>query len=161
MTPRSPRSASSSRPRSTSTPRDDPQGAATYRPVFAEHPPAVAMGGLELGSDYWGTVAYILVVNFSPEKPVPGQTEEWVLFWKHLGIDKWRGNALPSCRSPIEQLRENVHEGKRLKFCCGKVEDLPTCCCGGWTHEVVSCLKFAFSMRSCALTLPPTVWTPT
>ena len=28
-------------------------------------------------------------------------------------------------------------EGRKMKFCCGKLEGLPTCCCGGWTHEVV------------------------
>ena len=116
--------------------KDDPECAITYDTVFRERPVAIEMGKMEMGSLYWGTGVYLLMIKFRKGKNVPG--EGFVPLWKHFGIDKLRANAVPACRSPVDQLTENLEEGRRPKFCCGKVEGMPTCCCGGWTHEVVS-----------------------
>ena len=31
-------------------------------------------------------------------------------------------------------LRNILENGKKMKFCCGKIEG-GGCCCGGWVHE--------------------------
>ncbi|KAI9060747.1 hypothetical protein FKP32DRAFT_1577368 [Trametes sanguinea] len=112
--------------------RDSPRAGATYGEAFMERPVAVEIGKHEFGDQYWGTGAYILVVRFDPE------TTAVIPFWKHFGIDKDTAQARPACRNAICQLVENIREGRKMRFCCGKVEGLPTCCCGGWTHEIVS-----------------------
>ncbi|RDX52221.1 hypothetical protein OH76DRAFT_198188 [Lentinus brumalis] len=114
--------------------KDDPGCAMLYNVVFAQRPAAVEMGKMEMGNRYWGTGAYLLMVRFRPNKAEFGV--DGVPFWKHFGIDKDSANAHPACRNPLEQLEENLHSGKKMRFCCGKVEGLPTCCCGGWTHEI-------------------------
>lgn len=112
--------------------RNDPAQPPTFKILMTDRAAAVEMGKKEFGNDYWGTGAYVLMVKFAPS-PLAGALP----FWKHFGIDKEHARATPARTHPWDQLRENVHEGKRQKFCCGRVEGLPTCCCGGWTHEQV------------------------
>lgn len=116
-------------------PYDTPGAEFTYLPVLAARPAAVDMGRMEMGDLYWGTGGYVLAIRFNPDK------RDAVPFWKHFGIDRDSAKARPACGSPLNQLRTNLHEGKRMKFCCGKLEGLPTCCCGGWTHEIVSIIS--------------------
>ncbi|KAI1786275.1 hypothetical protein LXA43DRAFT_1111239 [Ganoderma leucocontextum] len=129
--------------------KDDPQAAALYSVVFAARPRAVEMGKMEMGSSnrLWGTGAYFLMVRFRPptlshrdrlvEAAGTDSDSDGVPFWRHFGIDRHHAAARLACRSPLDQLEENLVEGRKMKFCCGKVEGLPTCCCGGWTHELV------------------------
>ena len=95
-----------------------------------------AMGQVEIGDGYWGTGCYLIMVRFRPQQSV--KTHDALPFWKHFAIDKYRANARPACRNPLEIMEEMLHEGRKLKFCCGKKEGMPTCCCGGWTHAPVS-----------------------
>ncbi|KAI9059375.1 hypothetical protein FKP32DRAFT_1606082 [Trametes sanguinea] len=104
--------------------------ASFYRPA------AVAMGKREMQHRYWGTGGYLLSVRF--RKGPVDLGEDYVPFWKHFGIDQERAHARPACRHPLDQLEENVREGRKIRFCCGKIEGLPTCCCGGWTHDTQS-----------------------
>ena len=116
--------------------KDAPETAALYKVVFAVRPTAVAMGKREMGDGhYWGTGAYLLMVRFRPHQVQVGA--DGIPFWKHFGIDRIHARARPACRNPLDQLEENLAEGRKMKFCCGKIEGFPTCCCGGWTHEVV------------------------
>ncbi|PIL30060.1 hypothetical protein GSI_07637 [Ganoderma sinense ZZ0214-1] len=117
------------------TPRDGPFASSLYEHIFEERLVAVELGKIEMGDDlYWGTGAYLLIVRFRPS--TVNVCYDGVPFWKHFGIDKIHANARPVCRNPIEQLKENLTEGRKMKFCCGRLEGLPTCCCGGWTHQV-------------------------
>lgn len=101
--------------------------------LWRERRPAVDMGKRELGSLYAATGAYYLAVKFRD-----GPEVGYIPFWKHFGIDDWRWNALVSVRHPWDIFKENIGEGKRMKFCCGKLApELGTCCCGGWTHTPV------------------------
>ncbi|KAI0747251.1 hypothetical protein C8Q80DRAFT_830259 [Daedaleopsis nitida] len=106
------------------TPVDDPECAMLFRPVNEARPAAVEMGKVEMGELYWGTGAYVLMVRFRPDLTVFGT--DGVPFWKHFGIDSTTANAVPACRNPLDQLEDNLHQGRGL----------PTCCCGGWTHQV-------------------------
>ena len=116
--------------------KDDSETAALYKMVFDARPAAVAMGRMEMGDDnYWGTGAYLLMVRFRPNRV--GFGVDGIPFWKHFGIANVYANARLACGNPLDQLEENLTEGRKMKFCCGKLEGLPTCCCGGWTHEVV------------------------
>ena len=99
--------------------------------VFDGREEAVEIGRKEQGAEYWGTAAYFLSVHF-------GEKEEMVVpYWKYFAIDKTRANAWPTCRPPIELMKHNIHEGLKLRFCCGGEENMSACCCGGWTHEKV------------------------
>ncbi|KAM5531972.1 hypothetical protein V8D89_014372 [Ganoderma adspersum] len=111
--------------------KDDPDTAALYKMVFDARPAAVAMGKMEMGDGlYWGTRAYLLMVRFRPHRVEFGT--DGIPFWKHFGIANVYANARPACRNPLDQLGENLTEGRKMKFCCGKLEGLPTCCCV-WT----------------------------
>ena len=64
-----------------------------------------------------------------------------VPFYKHFGIDDYHSKAKPACRNPLDQLKENVELGKKMRFCCsGRPQGDDECCCGGWTHEKVCSL---------------------
>ena len=99
--------------------------------VFPSRAAAASMGRMEMGDDYWGTGVYLLMVKFRRDN------KGSVPFWKHFGIDKDRARATPACAHPFDTLKHNMHEGIKPKFCCGPVPGMPTCCCGGWTHEKV------------------------
>ncbi|OSD00360.1 hypothetical protein PYCCODRAFT_1414436 [Trametes coccinea BRFM310] len=94
------------------------------------------MGKREMPHNYWGTGGYLLSVCF--RKGPVDLGGNYVLFWKHFGIDQERAHTWPACLHPLDQLKENVREGRKIRFCCGKIEGLPMYCCGGWTHEVQS-----------------------
>ncbi|KAH9851028.1 hypothetical protein C2E23DRAFT_886785 [Lenzites betulinus] len=96
---------------------------------WRERDSAVKMGKRELGSKYAATGAYFVAVKFS-DGPAVG----FIPFWKHFGIDDRRWNALPSVRHPWDIFKETIEGGKKVKFCCGSLPELGTCCCGGWTH---------------------------
>ena len=53
------------------------------------------------------------------------------ILWKRLAIDNWHANAQLACRHPVDQLKENLEQGKKLRFCYGKLEGAPAHCCGG------------------------------
>ena len=96
--------------------------------------------------EYWGTGAYLVLAQFNPD------VQDDLPFWKHINIDKERGNAKLACRDTWEQMEENLEKGKTLRFCCGKTEGFPTCCCGGWTHELVRISPiFLYTHRSYSL----------
>ena len=88
---------------------------------------AIEMGRKELGAEYWATCAYFLSVRF-------GEEEMAVPFWKYFAIDKARGRAKRSCEHPFELMERYIHEGVKLRFCCGREEGMATCCCEGTTH---------------------------
>ena len=94
------------------------------------------MGRVEMSDEYWGTRCYLFMVRFRPQQSI--KIPDGLPSWKHFAIDKYRANARPACRNPLEIMEETLHEGRKLKFCCGKKEGMPTCCCGGWTHAPVS-----------------------
>ncbi|OJT05311.1 hypothetical protein TRAPUB_3869, partial [Trametes pubescens] len=100
-----------------------------YAAVWRERDFAIKMGKRELGSAYAATGAYYLMVKFGDDAEAGN-----IPFWKHFGIDDWRWNALPSVRKPWDIFKETIEEGKKMKFCCGQLVGLGTCCCGGWTH---------------------------
>ena len=121
--------------------KDEPSsaGGPTYgQLVFMDRGTAVEMGRMELGKDYWGTGAYILSTRFKEENV------QALPFWKHFAIDKQHSRAKLTCNPPLALLRRNIHEGFKLRFCCGRIEGMPTCCCGGWTHEKVRSLLLAY-----------------
>ncbi|TBU55957.1 hypothetical protein BD310DRAFT_824815 [Dichomitus squalens] len=119
--------------------KDEPLCAPLYKVVFAQRPAAVEIGKMEMGRKlYWGTGAYLLMARFRPDQVQFGT--DGIPFWKHFGIDALHAMARPACRNPLDQLEENLMEGLKMKFCCGQLEGLPTCCCGGWTHEKVRVL---------------------
>ena len=99
---------------------------------------AVEIGRKHLGENYFATGAYIVMAKFKAGR------EEGVPFWKHFGIDKESARATPLTMRPLEVLKRNIHEGVKPRFCCGRVPGLPTCCCGGWTHEKV---RSSFTVR--------------
>ena len=83
----------------------------------------------------------MLVVRFRPEDEDEDEYYtggvDGVPFTKHFGIAaECRARAKPACWSPLDQLKENLDSGRKMRCCCGRIEGLPTCCCGGWTHEV-------------------------
>lgn len=102
--------------------------------VAASHPQAVTMSKRGCGADYWATGAYLLMVRFNPEKK-----DEMLPFYKHFAIDRLYQNARLACRDLAHQLKENLEYGQKMDFCCGRIEGLSDCCCGGWTHRSVSC----------------------
>ena len=99
--------------------------------VWVDRAAAERMGRMSMEDAYWGTGAYLLMVRFGKDVP------ESVPFWKHFGIDDLRARAIPACGHPFERLKYNLHEGVKPRFCCGRIPGLPTCCCGGWTHDKV------------------------
>lgn len=43
------------------------------------------------------------------------------ILWKHLAIDNWHTNARLARRHPVNQLKEDLEQGKKLRFCYGKL----------------------------------------
>ena len=131
---------------------DDPSVSDVYEPALVERAGMERIGKTHLGNTYWGTGAYVLEVRFGRD------STKTVIYWKNFHIDQVVSRATPACRNPASQLRENLQEGKKVSFCCGKlmVMGLSVCCCGGWTHESVSILGTASSRSK--LTVAPSVW---
>ena len=97
---------------------------------------AVELGKRQFGDSYQGTGTYVLHILFGAEDRTfrPGQTIPFFLS-KHFSIEDRQAVADVACRDPFQQLKENVDEGKKIRFCCGVVPGLSQCCCGGWTHD--------------------------
>ncbi len=102
------------------TPRDGPFASQIYEHIFEQRLAAVELGRMEMGERlYWGTGAYLLVVRFQPG--THNVCFDGVPFWKHFSIDKRHAGARPACRDPVEQLEQNIMEGRKMKkTCCGK-----------------------------------------
>ncbi|KAI0708232.1 hypothetical protein C8Q76DRAFT_743796 [Earliella scabrosa] len=117
--------------------KHDPTLAPLARVINMGHKHAVELGKREKGRRYRGTGTYLLVVRFRPEDVDEYYTGgvDGVSFTKHFGIAVEWARAKPACWSPLDQLKENLDSGRKMRFCCGRIEGLPTCCCGGWTHE--------------------------
>lgn len=87
---------------------------------------------MEYGRDYGGTGTYYLIADFSGIETCADIGIAHVPFSKEFYFGKAVARAKPN--SEWRRLFiEAVEEGKRMKFCCGKVEE-GVCCCGGWTH---------------------------
>lgn len=110
----------------------DSQAGRTFDNVFRARDSAVALSKQEHGKDYGGTGAYLLVRTYGEGTP----EETMIPYWKCFGFDKYHARARP-IGDPMRLLGENINQGKRPKFCCGKFVEAMSgevCCCGGWTH---------------------------
>ncbi|KAM5531979.1 hypothetical protein V8D89_014379 [Ganoderma adspersum] len=78
------------------TPRDGPFASQVYEYIFEQRFAATELGRMEMGERlYWGTGAYLLM----------------------------HADARPACRDPIEQLEQNIMEGRKMKkTCCVKLQ---------------------------------------
>ena len=125
---------------------DDPQLGPLYEYISASRPNAVMCSKREYGRTYWGTGAYMILAHFRPLDDPTGV----VPFYKHFGIDDYHSKAKPACRNPLDQLKENVELGKKMRFCCsGRPQGDDECCCGGWTHEKVCSLLILSLVSLC------------
>jgi len=88
----------------------------------------IAFGKMEMGSEYYGTLM-IMVFGFFSITPL-------VSFpvMKTFSIDKSVASAKVKTLFWWLPLRQILENGKKMKFCCGKIEGVG-CCCGGWVHE--------------------------
>ncbi|KAI0672006.1 hypothetical protein C8Q78DRAFT_717821 [Trametes maxima] len=106
-----------------------------YDMVWAAHEGAMEFAKHDYGEQYWGTGGYLLMIKFSADQ------QGSLPFWKHFGIDTQHANARLACKDPLDRLAEVIDQGTKLRFCCGKPKDMHECCCGGWTHNVVTSLQ--------------------
>ena len=99
---------------------------------------------MERGREYAGTGSYLVVARFRPHdiSYYMGSGQDGIPFAKHFGVDRDHARAKLACRDPLEQLQENIHLGKKMRFCCGRSPKDGTCCCGGWTHELVRLMSW-------------------
>ena len=78
--------------------------------------------------------AYLLTIKFGP----PGQRDPVGLqtFHRIFGFadEHMRANVNLQ-RSPAQILERTFDKGRKQRFCCGRIPGMPTCCCGGWTHQ--------------------------
>ncbi|KZV60333.1 hypothetical protein PENSPDRAFT_694351 [Peniophora sp. CONT] len=78
--------------------------------------------------------AYILSLKFAPlGQPEPNGVLPFYRTFQFT--DEQRNAKVNDKRLPAATLARIFRRGRRQRFCCGKVPGLPTCCCGGWTHE--------------------------
>ncbi|KAJ8088315.1 hypothetical protein PM082_022387 [Marasmius tenuissimus] len=83
------------------------------------------MGKIEFGNDFYGVLSYVVLTAFKNKN---GEPIAFFPFPKQFSIDKkldwWN------------LLRRYVSDGKKIKFCCGKLaEELGICWYGGWAHD--------------------------
>ena len=88
----------------------------------------IAFGKMEMGSDYYGTLM-IVVFGFFSMSPMISFP-----IMKTFSIDKSVASARVITGPWWPPLRHILENGKKMKFCCGKIEG-GGCCCGGWVHE--------------------------
>ncbi|KAG6915637.1 hypothetical protein DXG01_010638 [Tephrocybe rancida] len=107
--------------------RNDPGGAVLD--ILFNHPDirqASEFGKKEMGRDYYGTTIFLIMAEFSPSvmrmRP------------KCFSINKTTARAKVISGPWWPPLRYMMENGKRMRFCCGKIEGVG-CCCGGWVHE--------------------------
>ena len=89
---------------------------------------AIEFGKKERGSDYYGTLMFMVLAVFS-ESPMLA-----IPIIKYFSIDKSVASARVITGPWWPPLRHILENGKKMKFCCGKIEG-GGCCCGGWVHE--------------------------
>ncbi|KZV60127.1 hypothetical protein PENSPDRAFT_659758 [Peniophora sp. CONT] len=74
---------------------------------------------------------YMVEVDFGGKKRVP-LYRVVQLTRAHLTAT----DVIPNLQQKIPKLlSQQFSLGQRLKFCCGRVPEFSTCCCGGWTHK--------------------------
>ena len=89
---------------------------------------AVEFGKLEMGKFYYGT-AMIMIFAFFSETP-----------YIVIPIKKVFAIQKPTAQMKVTQtpwwipLRDIMENGKKMRFCSGKLEG-GGCCCGGWVHS--------------------------
>jgi len=88
---------------------------------------AIEFGKKEI-RDYYGTLMFIVGGVFS-------RNEVAVPITKYFSIDKSVASARVIAGPWWPPLRRILENGEKMKFCCGKNEELGGCCCGGWVHE--------------------------
>ncbi|KAF8899726.1 hypothetical protein CPB85DRAFT_1256931 [Mucidula mucida] len=74
-----------------------------------------------MGNLFYGTGSYRVHVKFS-QREEPFRAIKWAQ--ASLVRQDW-----------FKLLREYVDTGSKMSFCCGKLEELGRCCCGGWTRD--------------------------
>ncbi|TFK84043.1 hypothetical protein K466DRAFT_527921 [Polyporus arcularius HHB13444] len=130
--------------------RDDPgsQGMVPFLQVGLLG--AIEMGKMECGPEYAGSGSYLVVARFRPNDPsyYAGSGQDGIPFVKHFGVDRDHARAKLACRPPLGQLQANIAFGKKMRFCCGRSPKDDTCCCGGWTHELMRLDAAARSMNT-------------
>jgi hypothetical protein len=94
----------------------------------------IEFGKKENGSHYYGTLMYAVVAVFS-ENPMVS-----ALIPKYFSINKYVASARVIDGPWWPPLRHILENGKKMKFCCGKMEE-GVCCCGGWVHKDDSEMK--------------------
>lgn len=88
----------------------------------------IAFGKKERGNDYYGTLMFMVLGVFSQSPMVS------VPIFKYFSIDKSVASAKIIAGPWWPPLRHMLEYGKKMKFCCGRIEGVG-CCCGGWVHE--------------------------
>ncbi|KAA1476450.1 hypothetical protein DENSPDRAFT_913946 [Dentipellis sp. KUC8613] len=101
----------------------DPATVAKMRSMQASRLSIVEMGKKRLEARYAGTGTYIVYADFDTYK---------FPYAKAFAIDR---DVASARRNPdwAPLLVEYITQGKKPRFCCGKLEE-GGCCCGGWTH---------------------------
>ena len=91
------------------------------------HEKTIEFGKKEKGSDYYGTLMFMVIAVFSQDPMVS------IPIFKYFSIDKSVASARVIHGPWWPPLRHILENGKKMKFCCRKIEG--GCCCGGWVHE--------------------------
>ncbi|KAF8917982.1 hypothetical protein CPB85DRAFT_1284321 [Mucidula mucida] len=111
-------------------PDDDPMG--LTETLWPSRSFVVQAGKKAMGRDYRGTGFLMISFLYQFAKDVK---EHEVFFPKFFNFNKDTGRGIPNPEWR-QALARNLDEGRKIKFCCGKVVELVGgCCCGGWTHE--------------------------
>ncbi|VDC03162.1 unnamed protein product [Peniophora sp. CBMAI 1063] len=80
--------------------------------------------------------AYVLIVKFAPLNQ--REPDGWKPFYRHFQFENEHFSEdvrVNEEKLPAQILEEIFLTGAKQRFCCGKIPGLPTCCCGGWTHQ--------------------------
>ena len=88
----------------------------------------IEFGKKENGSDYYGTLMFMVLAVFSESPMVP------VPIYKYFSISKYVASARVISGPWWPPLRHILENGEKMKFCCGK-DKVGGCCCGGWVHD--------------------------
>ncbi|KAG6819965.1 hypothetical protein H0H93_006941 [Arthromyces matolae] len=110
--------------------RDDTEmGSALLAKKILDNPAflqTARFGKVEMGNDYYGTAAFIVIAMFA--------SGAQSMVNKSFSIDKTVARAKVMDGAWWLPLRDIMENGKKMKFCCGKIEG-GGCCCGGWVHD--------------------------
>ena len=94
----------------------------------AEMKNTIEFGKKEMGSEYYGTAMIVTSAVFSQTPLVA------LPVFKCFAITKTVAKARVITGPWWPPLRDILENGKKMKFCCGKIEGVG-CCCGGWVHK--------------------------